>query len=191
MKTNDTIISMGNSIYLYTVPKAGTYLLSNALEELGFKNSGFHISFNGYLDTLGHTAETNRFFPSRTVVKQPFIKTFKSCYGMLSFGHLSPSFLPPGILKEFNIICSYRDPFEVLVSEFNDFRFIRRDVKFCSKETCANDITAFTIYLKTQVTVIRDIMIEMARYLDCFSDSLYAKKYLNYSPIIINFNRIK
>jgi hypothetical protein len=88
------------------------------------------------------------------------------------------------------VITAYRDPFEVLVSEYNDFRFIRKDVKFCSRDAEPDDILAFGIYLERQAPVIRDILIEMGRYLDCFSEALYAPKYKHFLPLVINFNRL-
>lgn len=181
----------GKGLYIYTMPKAGTYLLSSICEEFGISNSGCHIGFGGYLDTRNHEAEVNRYQPSATRVNQTYIKTFKQCAGLLSFGHLSPSFLPPGVFLNTQVIVSFRDPMETLISEYNDFRFIRRDVRFCSPQNVVDDITAFGLYLERQAPVIRDIMIEMSRYLDCFSQPLYAAKYHGHLPIVINFSQLK
>lgn len=178
-------------LYIYTMPKAGTYMLASLCEELGMVNSGRHIGFTGYLDTLAYPAKLSRNHPSQTRQPQQYIKTFKQCAGQVAFGHLSPTFLPPGVFFATQVIASYRNPMEVLISEFNDFRFIRQDVKFCSIETEPNDNKAFALYLKRQATVIRDIMIEMARYLDCFTNPLYAPKYSGTIPLVINFNRLK
>lgn len=191
MKFKFPVRSPEKCLYIYTMPKAGTYLLASLCEELGMVNSGRHISFTSYLDTLAFPAKVNRHYPSKTRIQQQFIKTFKQSMGQTTFGHLSPSFLPPGIFYSTDIITAYRQPLEVLVSEYNDFRYIRKDVRFCSIETEENDVRAFELYLKRQAPVIRDIMIEMARYFDCFSQSLYAPKYARAVPIIINFNRLK
>jgi len=177
-------------LYIYTLPKAGTYLLSSLCEEFGISNSGFHIGFTGYLDTLAHPPDVNRHRPSATRAAQQYIKTFKQCAGQLAFGHLSPSFLPPGVFHATQVVTAYRDPFEVLISEYNDFRFIRKDVKFCSRDAEPNDVLAFGIYLERQAPVIRDILIEMGRYLDCFSEILYAPKYKHSLPLLVNFNRL-
>ena len=177
-------------LYIYTLPKAGTYLLASLCEEFGIANSGCHISFTGFLDTLSHPAEINRHRPSATRAPQQYIKTFKQCAGQLAFGHLSPSFLPPGVFHATQVITAYRDPLEALISEYNYFRFIRQDVKFCSKQTEPDDVLAFGLYLERQAPVIRDILIEMGRYLDCFSQTLYAPKYSNSLPVLINFNRL-
>jgi hypothetical protein len=182
---------LDRSVYIYTLPKAGTYLLSSTLEELGLPNSGFHISFTSYLDTLAFSPEISRKLPSSTRVNSQYIKTFKQCAGKMAFGHLSPAFLPPGIFKKTNVIASYRDPCEILISEFNDFRFIRNDVAFCSKDAEPNDAAAFTRYLERQAPVIRDIMIEMCRYLDSFSNTLYRPKYSECAPVVIDYNRLK
>ena len=178
-------------LYIYTLPKAGTYLLASLCEDYGISNSGCHIGFTGYLDTMAHPPEINRHRPSSTRTPQQYIKTFKQCAGQLAFGHLSPSFLPPGVFHATQVIAAYRDPFEVLISEYNDFRFIRRDVKFCSEQAEPDDSLAFGLYLQRQGPVIRDIMIEMGRYLDCFSQPIYAQKYYDSVPLLINFNRLR
>ncbi|MGB7565034.1 MAG: hypothetical protein WBM08_09800 [Prochlorococcaceae cyanobacterium] len=172
------------------MPKAGTYLLASLCEEFGIANSGCHIGFTGYLDTLSHPADINRHRPSATRARQQYIKTFKQCAGQIAFGHLSPSFLPPGVFHATQVIASYRDPIEVLISEYNDYRFIRQDVNFCSRQTEPDDVLAFGLYLQRQAPVIRDILIEMGRYLDCFSQTLYAPKYRESLPLLINFNRL-
>jgi len=191
MKYTLPIRDSSKCLYIYTVPKAGTYLLASILEEYGIRNSGYHIGFTGYLDTCSHPAETNRHSPSTTRTKQQYIKSFKQCAGQLAFGHLSPSFLPPGVFNATQVVVAFRDPFEVLVSEFNDFRFIRRDVRFCSKDAETDDSLAFGMYLQRQGPIIRDIMIEMSRYLDCFSQPMYAAKYAYSVPIVVNYNLLK
>jgi len=177
-------------LYIYTVPKAGTYLLASLCEEFSIDNSGCHIGFSGFLDTHSHPEEVNRHRPSATRAPQQYIKTFKQCAGQIAFGHLSPSFLPPGVFNKTQVITAYRDPLEVLISEYNDFRFIRQDVRFCSKQTEPDDISSFGLYLERQAPIIRDILIEMGRYLDCFAQSLYAPKYSDSLPLLINFNRL-
>lgn len=178
-------------LYIYTIPKAGTYLLSSAFEESGVPNSGFHISFNSYLDTLAFSHEMSRSTPSSTRVPSQYIKTFKKCSGKLAFGHLSPSFLPPGLFRKTSVVTAFRDPIEVLISEYNDFRNIRTDVQFCSKEEEPDEIRAFSKYLQRQGPVIRDIMIEMCRYIDSFTHPLYGLKFSDSRPVIIDFNQLK
>lgn len=190
MKYSMPVRDSSKSLYIYTVPKAGTYLLSSLCETYDIANSGYHIGFGGYLDTRSFSARINRTRPSLTRINQQYIKTFKQITGQLAFGHLSPSFLPPGVFHTIQVITSYRDPYEVLISEFNDFRFIRKDVKFCSTEVEPDDVIAFSLYLQRQAVIIHDIMIEMSRYLDCFSNSIYAKKYAHEVPVVINYNNL-
>lgn len=191
MKFSYPLRDPAKCLYIYTLPKAGTYLLTSLCEILGITNSGYHIGFSNYLDTRAHPQEINRHLPSTTRVNQQYIKTFRQCVGQLAFGHLSPSFLPPGVSHLTQVIAAFRDPFDVLVSEYNDFRFIRHDVKFCSIQKEADDVAAFNLYLHRQAPVIRDIMIEMSRYLDCFSDALYASKYHERLPIVINYTMLR
>jgi hypothetical protein len=46
--------------YIYTIPKAGTYLMSEFLSQIGSNSTGWHISLNQYLDTLGFNDEIKK-----------------------------------------------------------------------------------------------------------------------------------
>ena len=39
-------------IYVYTIPKAGTYFIADFLGRIGFLNTGYHVMANYFLDKL-------------------------------------------------------------------------------------------------------------------------------------------
>jgi hypothetical protein len=160
-------------IYIYTVPKAGTYLLGALLEELGYKNTGWHIANNSYLDTHSFDDVTNREFPSKTKVEKFYIKTFREIQNnQFAFGHLNPSQLPNQLYHTFHFISSYRHPREVLQSEFIDFRYRRKDVRFVSEAAIFDRVTAFEAYMQEHAPIIRNIFINFLIFQDRYRTPL-------------------
>lgn len=145
--------------YIYTIPKAGTYLMSEFLSQIGSSSTGWHISFDKYLDTLGFNDKTNKQTPTRTKKDRLYIGSFRKIpFGHHAFGHYSPLYLPPRILsKDYKCLCVKRDPKEVLLSEFIDFRYRRADVEEFSKKKYKNSIEAFEAYIKHHAPVIKKI----------------------------------
>jgi len=145
--------------YIYTIPKAGTYLMSEFLIQLGIMSTGWHIGQNRYLDTFSFDQETNKVTPTKTKRKRSYIESFQSIpYGFHAFGHFSPVYVPPAIFgRSFKFLCVKRRPKEVLLSEFIDFRFRRSDVKFVSKNTIKDNKKAFEFYITKHAHVIKSI----------------------------------
>jgi hypothetical protein len=134
-------------IYIYTIPKAGTYFLADFVSRLGFNNTGWHVSRGNVLNTIGFDAETNSRFPSHTIVKQAFQKTLNLMQDRdIAFGHF-PIPLMTWMFPGFYFICAYRHPRETLMSEFIDFRFRRRDVGWVSPQSVPDDREAFALFL--------------------------------------------
>jgi hypothetical protein len=135
-------------IYVYTIPKAGTYLLAELIARLGFVNTGFHVNRDRFLNTRKLDPETNAQFPSRAMEKQPFIRTLNGMKpGELAFGHF-PVPLMGWLFPEFVFVCAYRHPRQTLVSEFIDFRFRRKDVRWIAPAAIPDDRAAFCEYLR-------------------------------------------
>lgn len=169
---------INHPIYIYTIPKAGTYFLASLVESLGYYNTGWHVSAGGYLDTKKFDNITNKQSPSKTKVKQSFIKTFTQIKpSQLAFGHLSPYKLPNKIAKKFIFISSYRHPREVLESEFIDFRYRRNDVRFISKKKVASFSDAFEIYMNRHGSIMRNIFVEFLLVQDRYTNSLYKRAF--------------
>jgi hypothetical protein len=146
--------------YIFTVPKAGTYLMSEFLTRLGLASSGWHIAQNKALHTHGLDADTNRSEPSRAMVATSYLSSFRKLpAGQHAFGHFNPLYVPPQVLldKDYCIIAVRRHPREVLVSEFIDFRHRRRDVDWVSEQRIPDHAEAFLAYLRQHGHVIRNI----------------------------------
>ena len=134
-------------IYIYTIPKAGTYFLADFIGRLGFSDTGFHISQKSFLDTKKFDQETNARFPSKTKEKQLFYRTLnRMADGDVAFGHF-PAPLMSWMFPDFFFVCAYRHPRQTLMSEFIDFRFRRADIAWISQEAIADDRQAFCAYL--------------------------------------------
>ena len=52
-------------LYLYTLPKAGTYFMAELIGRLGYSNTGYHVERLRYLDTKSLDTKTNREMPDR------------------------------------------------------------------------------------------------------------------------------
>lgn len=144
--------------YIYTIPKAGTYLTSTFLEYLGVESTGWHISSRKYLDTKSFDSETNKSEPSQTMVSRSYLASFKKIpKGFHAFGHFNPLYVQPSVLRGFKVIAVKRQLKEVLVSEFIDFRYRRRDVAFVSRDLITDPIRAFEIYMDQHSPIIKNI----------------------------------
>ena len=167
-------------LYIYTIPKAGTYFLTSLVESLGYFNTGWHISVREYLDTKKFDSITNRQTPSKTKVKQSLVKSFSQINpSQLAFGHISPYKLPNRLANKFIFISSYRYPREVLESEFIDFRYRRNDVRFISTKKVESFIDAFEIYMNRHASIIRNIFIEFLSFQDFYTNPLYKRAFPN------------
>jgi len=154
-------------IYIYTIPKAGTYFLAELVEQMGFVNTGYHISSHSYLDTKAFGAEVNRRTPSRTKKEAEFLPVLRQMKDReIAFGHF-PAAMMPWVFPQFHFICAYRHPKKTLVAEFLDFRFRRDDVKWVSKEQIPDDKEAFVAYLKRHGHAQVSIFLMMLTVLHC------------------------
>jgi hypothetical protein len=137
------------STYIYTQPKAGTYFIAELLSNLGFHNTGIHLSMNNFLDTKRLSLEQNIATPGLASVDKFFVPVVREIGRRdVIFGHfplpLNRHVAPPHM----KYICSYRSPERALVSEFIDFRFRRSDVLWVSHDAVADDVEAFELYLE-------------------------------------------
>jgi hypothetical protein len=135
-------------VYIYTIPKAGTYFLADFIARLGFHNTGFHVNQKKFLNTAKFDLETNARFPSRTMERQSFMKTLRDMNdGDLAFGHFAVP-LMAWIFPDFFFVCAYRHPRKTLMSEFIDFRFRREDIAWIARDLIPDDRDAFCAYLE-------------------------------------------
>ena len=147
-------------VYIYTIPKAGTYLMSAFVHALGWASSGWHVAQNKVLRTLELDERTNREEPSLAMAPTNYLNSFRTLpEAQHSFGHFNPLFVPTTLLmdKEYRVLALRRHPREVLVSEFIDFRHRRRDVAWVSVAAVPDHAEAFALYLRQHGPVIRNI----------------------------------
>lgn len=161
-------------LYIFTQPKAGTYFLAGLAARLGFADTGWHVSFDGYLDTRAHDLDTNVRHPSRTAAQRPAWETMQAVpdRGLL-FGHC-PLPLMPMAFPAFSFLCAYRHPRRALVSEFVDFRFRRRDVDWAMPEAEPDDRAAFLRYLEFQAPQHLAVLSDMLSLAGLVADPLAA-----------------
>ena len=174
-------------IYIHTIPKAGTYLLAEYIENLGFHNTGYHISQNNYLDTKSFNHEENAVTPSITAKNKFFIAQLRSLRKRdVAFGHL-PAPLVNWLFPDMYFVCAYRNPRKTLVSEFVDFRFRRSDVRWLSKEKIAGDADAFATYLRNHGAIHMSIFSQMLAAATLFQDPIFTR-YEAQKAIFVNFD---
>lgn len=137
------------SVYIFTMPKAGTYFLAELLEQIGLRNTGYHINKTSYLDTKKFSLQQNMETPAIALVDTFFASVV---WGLapdeVAFGHF-PVPLNPGVVPDhMKYLCAYRHPQKTLVSEFIDFRFRRSDIPWLSRQEIPDDREAFVVYLE-------------------------------------------
>lgn len=151
--------------YIYTIPKAGTYLMAAILEQAGLGNSGWHIMVHEYLDTLSHDLETNSETPTQTHVRGNYVNRFRRLRrNQFCFGHLSPTCFPLPVASRTGVLRCYRHPRAVLESEFVDFRFRRTDLVPFSPQSIEADDEAFSFYIAQRGEKMRRIYVEFLLY---------------------------
>ena len=145
-------------LYIYTIPKAGTYFLAKLASKMGWKDTGIHVAGDHVLDTHRVDLKTAAEYPTRTRAKQWLPVTLKSIKkGELCFGHISPIFFLPRFQAAFTILACKRRLKDALVAEFVDLRFRRKDAPDLSRVKFSDDRAAFVHYLETKAAGMRGI----------------------------------
>jgi hypothetical protein len=179
-------------IYIYTIPKSGTYLMSGFVHALGFPSTGWHIAQSKTLETLSVDTQTNAREPSTTAVSRSYLNAFKSVpSGHHAFGHFSPLYLTPGLIVDrgYRFIAIKRHPREVLVSEFIDFRHRRTDVAWVSEARIPDPHRAFEAYLAQHGPVIRHICIDFLLMQQTAASPLYRELMREPRHLLLDFAR--
>lgn len=183
-------------LYIYTIPKAGTYFLAELMSQIGFENSGYHLELTGYLDTKAQTLSDSASTPSQAHKKGPFYKVLKRLPdNHLAFGHYAVPL--GGRFPRVITLCSYRHPKETLMSEFIDFRFRRNDVEWLSKEAIHDDSQAFIEYLNRHGNVQKGIFMDMLCLAELTSNTLYTRFdsakifFINFKEVLKNAQEVQ
>lgn len=176
-------------IYIYTIPKAGTYFLADFLDRLGFRNTGYHVNKGKFLNTKKLDLETNARFPSKAMEKQFFIKTLRELKDdEVAFGHF-PVPLMPFLFPDFFFVCAYRHPRKTLMSEFVDFRFRREDVAWISRDQIKDDKEAFCVFIERHGAAHMGVFSQMLAVSLLASEPL-CKKYSALRFHMVNFDTL-
>lgn len=95
---------------------------------MGLRNRGFHLAVDWAEDIVRFDEETCKEFPGLTRIPL-HINQALWCVrpGEFVFGHLPPHVIEGHFLDEYNIIYSFRNIREALVSEFYYYCDIRKD----------------------------------------------------------------
>ncbi len=108
-----------SKIFVLSLPKSGTYMWSNILEQSGYKFCGKHIAYSGFQNIPD---DRQQFFedPMGFYVKSPLADSLKFIDdGEFAVGHLPCTPETIDMLKDFKLIFSYRDLKESIVSFIN------------------------------------------------------------------------
>lgn len=176
-------------LYIYTIPKAGTYFLADFFSRIGFNNTGFHVARNFVLNTRKLDLGTNARLPEEARENQLFTITLQRMRdGDAAFGHF-PLPLLGWTYPDFQHVCAYRHPRKTLMSEFVDFRFRREDVPWLTRSAVAGDAEAFCTYLERHGPAHMSIFAEMIGSSLLRNEPLFTR----HSPglyYMLNFDRL-
>jgi hypothetical protein len=174
-------------LYIHTVPKAGTYLLAAFMENMGFDNTGYHVSQDNYLDTRKFSLDENAKTPSITIEQQYFVILLRGLSdNQMAFGHLPVATLS-WALPRYRFICAYRHPKKTLLSEFIDFRFRRLDVDFVSRSLIKDDAEAFVHYLNKHGPTHMTVFSGMIATATLFNNPVFIRYHAD-RVVFINFD---
>lgn len=149
-----------HKLYVFTVPKAGTYFLAGLMSWFGWQDSGWHMAERFVLETHRADLTTNARNPLAVRIAQPYMETLdKLPKGQMCFGHMNPMLFAAPHAAEVAIVACRRRLRDVLVAEFIDFRFRREDkwVGQFSPKAIPDDREAFAAYVRLHGPVIADI----------------------------------
>lgn len=179
------------SVYIYTLPKAGTYFLAKLLSNMGLNDTGKHIFRTFFLDTHKFSLEENAANPSISRVNKFFVPVVRQLKADdVTFGHFPLPLNPDVALLHMQYICSYRHPRKTLTAEFIDFRFRRNDIHWLTHDREPNDQKAFEKYLEHHGTTVhlRDFQ-NIVLYKSLMSNPLVGEAAKGRS-LFVNFNNV-
>lgn len=179
-------------IYIYSMPKAGTYFFSTLLDKLGFPDTGIHLGRDTYLDTKSQSMEVNAHYPGRAKVKRFFVPVARELPPRAVLAGHFPLPINYQVLgpKGF-YLCAYRDPRKTLVSEFIDFRFRRKDIPWISAQMIRDDREAFVAFLKRHGTVAHLGVFREFTLLRSIVVSPLAPAILQKNTYFVNFDQLR
>lgn len=160
-------------IYVYSIPKSGTYFIADFLGRVGFTNTGYHVMANYFLDTHSVDLAVNASTPAAVMKSASFVQTLRLVPPRgVAFGHFPAPYLPD-LIPRYTFICAYRHPRKTLLSEFVDFRFRRTDIDWLASDAVISDQDAFCLYLERHGPSHMRIFSEMLGVATLVQDELF------------------
>src|SRR5690554_4406821 len=102
-------------VFVITIPKSGTYLMREILEQIGFDSSYLHISKNGTYDYSKISFEDGRRDPKKCFTQMPFKESLAQIpQNSFAVGHIKYSRANAMLLKPFKLIFLGREPKETI-----------------------------------------------------------------------------
>lgn len=163
-------------LYIFTIPKAGTYFLAELMSRLGWVDSGLHIAEDHYLDTKRQPMAIAASHTLSTEHQRPYYQSLEQVRaGQLCFGHMNPMLFFRPHQGDFAVLGCRRRLRDVLAAEFVDFRYRRVDprLSWISRDAIAADGDAFVEYLRRNGPAIADIAATYLAYRELRSAHYY------------------
>lgn len=154
-------------VFVNSIPKAGTYLVSEILRRAGLHQTLWHVAETAYDDYTRVGRADGRRTPERARTQQPMAETLARIEtGQFAVGHLSHKIASVGALKGFQIIFLSRDLRECLVSYV---RFMmetgRAAVRGCVWAGIADPTERLMAYFRVDGPVMVQLFRDMAAWL--------------------------
>lgn len=104
-------------VFVLTIPKSGTYLITDILERMGMTNCNVHIALDNIQDNRFADEKILKVEPGRYLVHIPFNRSTKLIYpGQLAFGHIPCDETQQTLLYDFKKVFTFRDIRDVIIS---------------------------------------------------------------------------
>lgn len=104
-------------VFVISIPKSGTYLVREILEQFGFDRSYLHISETGTYDYSKISFDEGRSQPQKCLSRMSLEKSLKNIpQNSFAVGHLKYSLNTADLLKDFKLIFIGRNAKETILS---------------------------------------------------------------------------
>lgn len=104
-------------VFVLTIPKSGTYLITEILEKMGMVNCGVHVALDFVQDNRYADEQILKIEPGRYMVHLPFHLSTKLIQkGQFAFGHIPCYRTQRILLNDFQKVFTYRNIRDVIIS---------------------------------------------------------------------------
>lgn len=169
-----------NKAIIISIPKAGTYLFSEILKEMGYFQTYMHLGVNAYEQYNPKELEKGRSTPADYRVHMPLKKAIKKIsQGQFAVGHLPFKRAVQNRLGDFKIIHARRDLRDCLISYMRFYKETgRHHQQFADWINIPDDQERFNQFLRKNGKGVLKSFIKVSNWLKCSNDS--QNTYLNH-----------